>query len=232
MQPVVAFFTELFGDGEIVSNPAARLKRLKEKRVAEIAPFSEAETAILFKDARKHYPHYADYIEHNFESGFRLEENNGLLWPRVNFVSETIAIREARVLGKQKEPKTEGAIRDAEITEGMMRCLKRQKARSYLRHEHVWVTEKGRPIDVSNFRSEVWVPLLKLAGTDYRYPNQARHTFATRHIKRGTDPRWICKQMGTSLEMLFDTYTAEFDRARGDDGHKRGHKAVSRAVKK
>jgi hypothetical protein len=31
---------------------------------------------------------------------------------------------------------------------------------------------------------------------------------------RSTDPRWMAKQMGTSLKMLFDTYTSQFDRAR------------------
>ena len=71
----------------------------------------------------------------------------------------------------------------------------------------------------SNFRADIWVPLLEKAGLDYRYPNQARHTFATKHIIAGFDPRWIANQMGTSLEMLFETYTAAF-RVRGHvDGH-------------
>src|SRR5713226_4384822 len=47
MQPVTAIFNELFGDGEIESNPASRVTRLKEKRIAEIDPFSDEEVKAL-----------------------------------------------------------------------------------------------------------------------------------------------------------------------------------------
>jgi integrase len=214
MLPVTAMFNELFEDGELDRNPAARVPKLKEKRIAEIDPFHDEELEVIFKIADQHWPWYSDYIRNMFASGFRLEEHNGQMWPLVNFVTQTIQIREVRVLGKQKVPKTEFALRDAEMTEEMEPCYQRQKARSYLKYKFVWVTEEGSPIDVSNFRSRVWEPLIKKAEIRYRYPNQARHTFATKHIAAGDDPTWIAKQMGTSLEMLFGTYTAEFDRRR------------------
>jgi hypothetical protein len=49
MQPVKAIFNELHADGDIDSNPAARLGRLKQKRIAEIAPFSPAEVRAILK---------------------------------------------------------------------------------------------------------------------------------------------------------------------------------------
>jgi integrase len=226
MQPVKECLVELFEDGEILANPVPKNKfKLKEKRVAEIDPFTEKELAVLYKKTRELRPHYAPYIRHLFEAGFRLEEQNGLMWEQVDLATDEIAIRAARVLGKQKDPKTEHASRDVDITAGMRACLLEQKAKSYLHYAHVWVTETGRPLDVSNFRATVWAPLIKAAGLRYRWPNQARHSFATKNIVAGRDPIWIANQMGTSLEMLFTTYTTQFRKLRSGQAGK-GKKIV------
>jgi integrase len=207
LQPVKAIFNELFADGDIKQNPAARLGKLKEKRIAEIDPFSDQEIKALIKATVPWYRPYVDFI---FESGFRLNEDNGAKWPNVNFVTSVMSIREGRVLGKDKDPKTEAAIRDVDITPGMMRALKKQRVLSYLAQGYIFVTETGQPLDINNFRTRVWEPALRKAGIKYRYPYQARHTFATRSIRQGKDPLWIANQMGTSLEMLFKTYAVYF----------------------
>ena len=133
-------------------------------------------------------------------------EANGLKWSNVNFVNGILSVREGRVLGKDKDPKTERAVRDVEITTGMLKALADQKTISKFPDGYVFVSEKGRPLDISNFRQMIWTPTLKKAGLKYRYPYQARHTFATKHLSQGYDPLWIANQMGTSLEMLFKHY--------------------------
>jgi len=72
-----------------------------------------------------------------------------------------------------------------------------------LAHSYVFVTETGQPLDVNNFRYRIWERALRKAELKYRYPYQARHTFATSSIRQVCDPLWIANQMGTSLEMLF-----------------------------
>jgi integrase len=211
MQPVKAMLNELFADGDIRQNPVARLGKLKEKRIAEIDPFSDQEIRALLKAM---VPWYRPYTEFIFESGFRLNEDNGAKWPNVNFVTSVMSIREGRVLGKDKNLKTEMAIRDVDITLGMMRALKKQKALSYLAQGYIFVTEAGQPLDINNFRTRVWGPALRKAGLKYRYPYQARHTFATRSISQGKDPLWVANQMGTSLEMLFKSYAVYFRKRR------------------
>lgn len=227
MTPAAAIFNELFADGEIDSNPAARLKKLKEKRIAEIDPFTDKEIERILKAARADFTWYYPYVRNLFEAGFRLEEHNGLKWARVNIEARTVGIREVMTLRRLRPPKTEHAIRDAEMTEAMAACYREQKSRSFIAGGFVWVTEAGKPIDISNFRAAIWVPLLKAARIErYRYPNQTRHTFATRHIQQSKDPTWIAKQMGTSLEQLFGTYTAEFSRARGSTNKGKGRTAA------
>jgi len=211
MQPVKAIFNELHADGDITFNPASRLGKLKEKRIVEIDPFSDAEVKVLIKVVE---PRYRPYVEFLFESGFRPNEAMGLKWATVNLASSILSVREGRVLGKDKDPKTEAAIRDVELTPGMMRALKRQRALSYLAHSYVFVTESGQPLEINNFRKRVWEPALKKVELKYRYPYQCRHTFATKMIDQGRSPNWIANQMGTSLEMLFKHYSVYFRRKR------------------
>jgi hypothetical protein len=59
-----------------------------------------------------------------FESGFRPNEAMGLKWPNVNLATFVLSVRHGRVLGKDKDPKTESAIRDVDITLGMLNALK------------------------------------------------------------------------------------------------------------
>lgn len=215
MQPVKEILLEMFADGDLLSNPIPRRLKLKERRLEDIRPFTDDELRQLFAAARRpEFIHYEPLVNFIFESGFRPEETYGMLWANTDLDSLTIHIQEVRALGKQKIPKTEYAQRDVEITSGMEKWLRAQKSRSFLRSPFVWLTTRGKPIDTSSFAKDIFKPLCETAGVDYRPPKQARHTWATRHISRGTDPRWMSKQMGTSLEMIFKTYTAVFDRAR------------------
>lgn len=79
------------------------------------------------------------FVQFLFESGFRLNAAFGLRWQNVNLVTDVLSVRQGHVLGKDKTPKTEGSIRDVEITPGMMDALKQQKRLSYLAGEYVFV---------------------------------------------------------------------------------------------
>src|SRR5262249_28276915 len=83
----------------------------------------------------------------------------------------------------------------------------------YLRHGYVFVGEKGQPIDVSNFRARIWKPAMKKAELKYRYPYQARHTFATKHLSKGFNPLWVANQMGTSPETIYKHYAVYLQKA-------------------
>jgi integrase len=113
----------------IASNPANRLDKLKEKRIAFIAPFSDKEIRQFLKATPNYFRPYVRFL---CESGFRPMEANGLKWSNVNFVNGILSVREGRVPGKDKDPKTERAVRDVEITTGMLRALADQKTISKL----------------------------------------------------------------------------------------------------
>jgi integrase len=91
-------------------------------------------------------------------------------------------------LSKEKDPKTERAFRDVEIIEEMLHAVADQKTKPKYLDEYAFVSEKGRPRDVSNFSQLIWTPVLTKAQLKYRYPYQARHTFATKHLSGGYYP--------------------------------------------
>lgn len=71
-------------------------------------------------------------------------EAMALKWSNVNFVTSALSVRHGRVLGKDKDPKTEAAIRDVDITHGMMSALKKQTSLSYLAQGYVFITETAQ----------------------------------------------------------------------------------------
>jgi hypothetical protein len=73
-----------------------------------------------------------------------------------HLLSGLLSVRQGHVRGKDKDPKTVVAIRDVEITPGMLEALKQQKRFSFLAGEYVFVTETGAALDVNNFRRRVW----------------------------------------------------------------------------
>jgi integrase len=79
MQPVKAIFNELLADGDIQINPAARLGKLKEKRIAEIDPFADDEVRAILKAID---PWYQPCVEFGFEFGGRLEDIFGVKWAK------------------------------------------------------------------------------------------------------------------------------------------------------
>ncbi len=73
----------------------------------------------------------------------------------------------------------------------------------------VFPGENGRPIDPHNFRSRVFRPIVqKTLGKGRRFtPHGLRHTFASLHLARGTNLKWIQAQGGwSSAKVLLDWY--------------------------
>ena len=67
----------------------------------------------------------------------------------------------------------------------------------------------GTPIEYRNFRSRVFSRIVRRAfGVGRRVtPHMLRHTFASLHLARGTNLKWVQETGGwTSAKMLLDVY--------------------------
>src|SRR5262245_48299923 len=68
--------------------------------------------------------------------------------------------------------------------------------------DFVFTTPTGAPIDKTNFYQREWLPALRAAGVRARPFCNARHTYISFLLVAGAKPLFVCRQTGTSLEMI------------------------------
>jgi integrase len=186
------------------SNPGARVGRLKVPR-KDIQPFSLSEALQIIEKAR---PDYRPYFTVRFFTGMRTGEVHGLKWKYVDFERRQVLVRESFTQGEQDGTKTDGSMREIAISQRVFDALKAQEALTRHLGEYVFCSRTGLPIDLHNFLSRVWNPLLDHLGLARRRPYQMRHTAATLWLASGESPEWIATQLGHSTtEMLFRVYS-------------------------
>jgi len=198
-----------------ISNPTARIKRLKEKRV-DIFPFKLDEVQTLLQKVRADY---ASYLAVRFFTGMRTGEINGLKWHYVDFDAGLILVRETWTKGRVEYTKTDGSQRDIEMSSVVRQALLDQIKLTKHRSEYVFCNRDGSPLDAKNFCNRVWYPLLRHLNLRKRRPYQTRHTCATLWLGAGENPEWIARQLGHSTtEMLFKVYSRYIPNLTRKDG--------------
>lgn len=187
------------------SNPAAIIKRLKQRRV-EIQPFLMEEARLILDTVRKDYQ---PYLTIRFFTGMHSGEVHGLKWKHVDFERREILIRETYTHGRTEHTKTDGSQRGIVMTQSVEQALLQTRgADARESNGYVFHTKNGNPIDNKNFTNRVWYPLLRHLGLGKRRPYQMRHTCTTLWLAAGENPEWIARQLGRSTtEMLFRAYS-------------------------
>ncbi|MDP3474432.1 site-specific integrase [Hydrogenophaga sp.] len=203
MKPLRQILNEAADRFEFTS-PFRNIKPLKMKR-SDVMPFSLEEVQRILTTVRADY---RQYFTVRFFTGMRTGEVHGLKWKYIDFERRLILVRESIVLNEEDELKTDGSLRDIQMTELVHDALQEQfKVTAHL-GEYVFCTKSGKPIDNQNFLNRVWAPLLRHLGLAHRRAYQMRHTAATLWLASGEAPEWIARQLGhTSTEMLFRVYS-------------------------
>lgn len=180
------------------------IKPLKMKR-SDVMPFTLEEVQRILTTVRADY---RNYFTVRFFTGMRTGEVHGLKWKYIDFERRLILVRESIVLNEEDELKTDGSMRDIQITEMVFDALQAQFKSRHPNSEYVFSLRSGKPIDNQNFLNRVWAPLLRHLGLQHRRAYQMRHTAATLWLAAGEAPEWIARQLGhTSTEMLFRVYS-------------------------
>ena len=185
-------------------SPVVKLKRLKIRKT-DIDPFSLDQVQTMLATVRIDW---RDYFTTRVLTGMRTGEAHGLKWKYVDFERRLILIRETFVLGEDDETKTEGSMRDIQMSQPVFEALKRQFEATGKLSPYVFCNREGHPIDNKNFSDRVWYPLLRHLGLTKRRPYQMRHTAATLWLASGEAPEWIARQLGhANTQMLFSVYS-------------------------
>jgi integrase len=197
------------------NSPFRNIKPLRMKR-SEVMPFTMAEVQLLITSVR---PDFQSYFKTRIFTGMRTGEVNGLKWKYVDFERRLIYVRESIVLGEEDELKTDGSMRDIQMSQIVFDALTAQFEVTGKLSDYVFCNRAGNPIDNKNFINRVWSPLLRHLGLEHRKAYQMRHTAATLWLASGEAPEWIARQLGhTTTEMLFRVYSRYVPNLTRNDG--------------
>jgi len=185
------------------TTPFRNIKPMRVQKT-DIEPFTLEEVQLILSRVRADFHNYYTV---RFFTGMRTGEIDGLKWQYVDFERRQILIRETIVAGEEDTTKTEGSVREIQMSQRVFDALKAQEAVTKKTSRFVFCNATGNPLDHVNVTKRVWYPLLRYLGLKARRPYQTRHTAATLWLAAGENPLWIARQLGhASTEMLFKVY--------------------------
>lgn len=181
-------------DGLLVANPVSAIGNLKHIQ-KEPDPFTPDEVHAILTACEGGV---SNLFQFAFATGLRTSELIALQWFDIEVRKGVAIIRRASVRKHLKAPKTGAGAREVKLLSPALEALERQKTLTFSRGGQVFVnprTDKPWETD-GQIRKTAWAPALKRAGVRYRYPYQARHTYASTMLSAGENPLWVAQQMG------------------------------------
>ncbi len=169
---------------------------------SSIDAFTEAERDQILDGFRG--THYHAFVCHQLWTGARPGEAIGLRWGNVDLTKRVIRIRVSRVQGRDGRPKTGKSKRDVVIHRDLLAVL--QELERGAPDGFVFTTPSGVAINEGNFYRRHWLPMLHKLGLRTRDFYTTRHTYISAMLAAGMNPLQICRQTGTSLDMIQEHY--------------------------
>lgn len=231
----------------ISKNPANNLKIKKrdidliERRVLT------REEQKIFKEYAKNTLYYNAYCL-VLETGLRAGEVGGLKWDDIDFDNHYLYVNRTLLQDKQKggfffgTPKSRLSKRKIPLTDEAIKVLNDQKqVQNRLKFQNdkwvsrwdglVFTTINGNPVGTSTFRT-MMVRIVANINKDrminsvdgqyeefeHCYMHSLRHTFATRCIEKGVQPKSLQKMLGHStIQVTMDLYVHVTDEQLSDE---------------
>jgi integrase len=128
------------------------------------------------------------------------------MWSDVDLKKGTIRIDKARVMGRDKDTTKTAVVRDVELCPRAIAVLKRQRALTGLKAEHVFGHDAGEPYHDLQIPWKRWVFTHKKLGIRYREPYQMRHTSVTWNLMIGKNLLWVAQNHGHSAAVMLKAY--------------------------
>lgn len=213
----------------IVRNPMAYTTRPATKKSEKRRALSRPEAAAFLDAARDSC--YYDMFRLSTLTGLRIGEVTGLQWQDVDLAGKELQVRHTLAwISKSgyflQEPKSENSRRAVPLPDKAVELLRSRKV-SQGKHrlaygEHwqplpglsrlVFTTRYGTPVDGGNIRTEMRKILSSMkegGGPDITWASfhTLRHTFATRCIEEGMNPKTLQHILGhATLAITMDLY--------------------------
>lgn len=204
-------------------NPVITKEEKRERRVLTVK-----EEEMFLKQAEGSF-YYNLYVV-ALDTGLRVGELMGLAWNDVDFKKKVLHIRhtlcyfrkDGKYIHEMHDTKTMYSRRTIPLTQRAYDALKQQKVQKFqIRlkgkvapegfEDLVFVTRNNRPIQQFLVQECMLLTIKHIQKTNPEYevfsPHSFRHTFATRAIENGMQPKTLQKILGHgSLQMTMDLY--------------------------
>lgn len=204
-------------DETIPANPAHKLGRvIRDKGLRlEIDPLNREELGLLLSTVQSHFPRYYPLFLTLARTGMRVGEALALQWGDIDFHGRFIMIRRGFSRGKIETPKN-GKTRRVDMSRQLAQTLRELKHNMKVEAvrngwgqipEWVFVTEAGRCLHDTHFRSKVFNRALDKAGLRHIRIHDLRHSYASQLIQAGESLAYIRDQLGHhSIKVTVDIY--------------------------
>lgn len=204
-------------------NPVITKEEKRERRVLTVK-----EEELFLKQAEGSF-YYNLYVV-ALDTGLRVGELMGLTWNDVDFKKKVLHVRhtlcyfrkDGKYIHEMHDTKTKNSRRTIPLTQRAYDALKQQKVQKF--HilikgkiapegfeDLVFVTRNNRPTQQFLVQECMLLTIKHIQKTNPEYevfsPHSFRHTFATRAIENGMQPKTLQKILGhASLQMTMDLY--------------------------
>jgi integrase len=174
----------------------------KNERHVSREAFSESEVQAIMAAAR---PHERALIGLLCFTGLRPGEAYALDWAAVDLESGCLSVLRSwdHRGAKFVEPKTKAGARKIPLSGWLVTELAAHKERTSAAGL-VFANQNGKPMNPSNVRRDVWLPLKKRAGVRALDLYSLRHTFASLGRTAGESAFNVARMMGHSRSILVD----------------------------
>lgn len=231
-----ALFAGAVDNDYLQKNPAENLKLKHRTNDSEERRVLTREEQKIFKEYARSTMYYNAYCL-VLETGLRVGEIGGLQWSDIDFENKFLNVQRTMLQDPQKggfffgEPKTKKSRRKVPLTNEAISILQDQKntqnklkvkSKNWNKNWEglVFTTINGNPVSPSTFRS-MMIRIVKNINFDRKcnspndsyeefrhcYMHSLRHTFATRCIENGIQPKTLQKILGHStLNITMDLY--------------------------
>lgn len=209
--PLRALLQRALEDGDITSNPMARVKikslipQEKHRSEYEPDPLSIDEIERFLAACREHRPKWLPFFTVAFYTGLRTSELYGLRW--ADWRGDELDVQRAVVERKEKIPKTKRSKRTVLLSPAAVAGLKAQREQTAFREYIFWNPNTGGPLVEYEVSQRAFDYICRKAGVRRRNQYQTRHTYASNMLMQGENPLFVARQMGhANVHTLFRVY--------------------------
>jgi len=161
--------------------------------------FTPEEEGKLLAVAKRDHPRWYPFILTGLKAGLRWGESAALQWSDVDLKQGILHVTKTVSGDQEIAPVKDGEGRRIRMSPGLLEALEEHKRKAKAEASGlVFPSKQGKLERYNHFLTAIWRTILEVAKLPYRGYHATRHTFATRLLDGGADPRRVQKAMGHS----------------------------------